>query len=57
MKRFVFSRKGHYTYDEVDKELKKRLTTHSNKISLINHLVEKMSVEEKLNLIEHYHTP
>ena len=41
-KRFVFSPKAIYTYTEIDNELKR--------------LVEKMSTEEKLNIIQQLHT-
>jgi len=41
-KRFVFSPKAIYTYSEIDNELKR--------------LVEKMSVEEKLDIIKQLHT-
>jgi hypothetical protein len=41
-KRFVFSPKAIYTYEEIEKELKR--------------IVEKLSVEEKLDMIKQHHT-
>ena len=51
-KRFVFSKKGHYTYDEINREVSKHFTMSYDKKQLINRLVNKMSVEEKLDFIE-----
>ena len=51
-KRFIFSKKGHYTYEEINREVSKYFTMSYDKKQLINTLLDKMSVEEKLAFIQ-----
>ena len=57
MKKFIFSTKGHYTYEEINRELSNHFTMSFDKKQLINRLINVLSVEEKLDLIKEIHTP